>query len=70
MTAVQILELVSAALIIFSGVYLMRRRLTDGSRTGSQGGVILVLIGAMIAVHAFGLLEYRPSPAELEAMGR
>jgi hypothetical protein len=68
MNAGQILELVSAVLIMGAGIYLMRRRLSDGSRKGSQGGIILVVIGAMIAVHAFGLLEYRPSPAELEAM--
>ena len=44
----------------------MRRRAADGSRRGSQGGVILLLIGALVAVHGLGLLDYRPSPAELE----
>ena len=70
MNAGQFLELVLAALVIGSGIYLMRRRLSDGSRKGSQGGVILLLIGAMIAIHGLGLLKYRPSPAELEAMSR
>ena len=67
MTAAQILELAAAALIIAAGVWLMRRRAADGSRTGSQGGVILLLVGAMVAVHGLGLLDYRPSPSELEA---
>lgn len=70
MTTTQILELAAAALIIAAGIYLLRRRATDGSRTGSQGGVILLLIGALIAVHGLGLTKYRPSPAELEAMQR
>jgi hypothetical protein len=70
MTTTQILELAAAALIITAGIVLMRRRASDGSRTGSQGGVILLLIGAMIAIHGLGLLKYRPSPAELEAMSR
>ena len=66
MSPTQILELLAAALLIAGGIWLMRRRATDGSRTGSQGGVILLLIGAMVAVHGLGLLNYRPSPGELE----
>ena len=70
MTTPQILELAAAALIIAAGIYLMRRRASEGARTGSQGGVILLLIGAMIAIHGLGLLKYRPSPGEVEAMRR
>ena len=70
MTTAQILELAAAALIIAAGIYLMRRRASEGARTGSQGGVILLLIGAMIAIHGLGLLQYRPSPGEVEAMRR
>ena len=67
-TTPQILELAGAALIIAAGIFLMRRRASDGSRRGSQGGVILLLIGAMIAIHGLGLTKYRPSPSEREAM--
>lgn len=67
MTSTQILELVAAALLIAGGIWMQRRRAADGSRTGSQGGVILLLIGAMVAIHGLGLLNYRPSPGELEA---
>ena len=66
MTTADILELAAAALIIGAGLYLMRRRAADGSRRGSQGGVILLLIGALVAIHGLGLMNYRPSPAELE----
>lgn len=66
MSPTQILELVAAALLIAGGIYLMRRRAQDGSKTGSQGGVILLLIGAMVAIHGLGLTQYRPSPGELE----
>jgi hypothetical protein len=67
MTTAHILELAAAALLVAAGIWLMRRRAANGSRTGSQGGVILLLIGAMVAIHGLGLLEYRPSPSELEA---
>ena len=68
MTTPQILELAAAALIIGAGIYLMRRRASDGSRRGSQGGVILLLIGALIAIHGLGLTKYRPSQTELDAI--
>ena len=67
MTTAQILELAAATLIIAAGIYLMRRRASDGSRRGSQGGVILLLVGALVAIHGLGLMNYRPSPSELEA---
>lgn len=63
----QIIELAIAAALIIAGFWMQRRRATDGSRTGSQGGVILLVIGALVAVHGLGLMGYRPSPAEVEA---
>jgi hypothetical protein len=67
MSTTQILELVASTLLIAGGIILMRRRAIDGSKTGSQGGVILLLIGAMVAIHGLGLTQYRPTPGELEA---
>ena len=36
----------------------------DG-RYGSQGAVILFVVAALILIHGLGLMEYRPSAAEL-----
>ena len=57
----QMLEVALAALLIVGGVLLYRRRGAEGeSRTGSQTAVILLFIGAILAIHGLGLLEYRP----------
>ena len=59
----QMLELLLAAALIVGGALLYRRRGAEGeSRTGSQGAVILMFIGAILAIHGLGLLEYRPHP--------
>ncbi len=67
MTALQIVELVIAAALLVGGIALMRRPAKDGARPDSQGAVILVIIGAIVAVHGLGLMNYRPSQSELEA---
>ena len=67
MTALQVLEVAVAAALIAGGIVLYRRRTkADGSR-GSQSGVLLIMIGLIMAIHGLGLLEYRPSQAEIEA---
>ena len=59
----QMLELLLAAALIVGGALLYRRRGAEGeSRTGSQSAVILLFIGAILAIHGLGLLEYRPHP--------
>ena len=58
MSALQIVEVLAALALIGWGVWSYRRG-------GTQGGVILMIIGALILVHGLGLLEYRPSPAEM-----
>ena len=55
---------------IAAGAMMVFRRRREGSSRGSQGGVILLLIGAMAVVYGLGLTKYRPSPSELEAMQR
>ena len=61
MPITQMLEVALAALLIVGGVLLYRRRGAEGeSRTGSQTAVILLFIGAILAIHGLGLLEYRP----------
>jgi len=67
MTSSQLLEVAVAAAILAGGVLLYRRRAPgDDARYGSQGAVILIMIGAIVAIHGLGLLDYRPSASELQ----
>ena len=60
-----LIELAVAALIVVAGIWLYRRR--DKSDTyGSQGAVILFVVAAIMAIHAWGGLNYHPSAAEAE----
>jgi len=65
MTTSSILELAVAAALILGGAWLYWRRGKDDPRYGSQGAVILLIIGLILAIHGSGLLEYRPMPSEL-----
>lgn len=68
MSAGQMIELAVAAAVLAASVYFYRKRDKSDSY-GSQGAVLLLVVGAIIAIHALGLLEYRPSAAEAEMMG-
>ncbi|HET7604438.1 MAG TPA: hypothetical protein VFK28_00020 [Sphingomicrobium sp.] len=69
MTAGRMIELAVAVVLLAAGVFFYRRR--DKSDTyGSQGAVILFVVAAILAIHALGLLNYRPSASEAEMMGR
>ena len=60
MTPTQMIELALAAALIIGGAILYRRRGAEGeAKTGSQTAVILIFIGAILAIHGLGLLEYR-----------
>ena len=69
MTTPSMIELAVAILFLVAGVWLYRRKPAgaegDGGY-GSQGAVLLLIVGAIAAIHALGLLEYRPSQSELE----
>ena len=64
MTTAQVIELALAALLIVGGVYLYRRRGREDPRQGSQGAVLLLIVGAIVAIHGLGLLDYRPMGTE------
>ena len=66
MTAARWLEPAAAALIIALGIRQYLKRNREGSRRGSQGGVFLLLVGALVAMHALGLFQYRPSQSEID----
>jgi len=65
MTSQQVVELALAAVLLALGVWQYRKRAADGSRYGSQSAVLLFIVAAILAIHGSGLLQYRPSPAEL-----
>ena len=68
MSTGRIIELVAAVVLLAGGVYFYRGRKQADAGYGSQGGVLLIVVAAIMAVHALGLLDYRPSQSELEAM--
>ena len=59
MTPREMVEVAMAALLIGGGAWLYVRRGREDNRHGSQGAVILIFIGAILAIHGLGLLEYR-----------
>ena len=65
MTSLQLLELAAGIALIIGGGYIYWRR-SAGADYGSQGGVILLIVGALVTIHALGLFEYRPRQAEIE----
>ena len=62
-----ILELVFAVALIVAAIWLYRRRGRDDPQHGSQTAVLILVIGALMLIHGLGLLDYHPSPSELEA---
>ena len=65
MTTATIIELALAAALVIGGAWLYWRRGKDDPRHGSQGAVILIIIGLLLAIHGSGLMEYRPMESEL-----
>jgi hypothetical protein len=65
MTIPRMIELAAAVVLLAAGVWLYRRR-DKADSYGSQGAVILLVIAAIMAIHALGGLDYHPSAAEAE----
>ncbi len=59
MTTASIVEVAIAAALLVVGIVAYRRGST-------QGAVLLMAVAAILLIHGLGLLEYRPSPSELE----
>ena len=57
----------AAMVFIIAGVIVYRRGARQDSNHGSQGAVIMLVIGAILAIYGLGLFEYRPSESEIEA---
>ena len=65
MTTTQLIELVGAVALVVLGVLQYRKRSADGAQYGSQSAVLLFVVAVLLAIHGLGLMEYRPSAAEL-----
>lgn len=70
MTTVQLIEVAIAAVLIGAGIARQVRTRRSSPNRGSQTAVILIVIGAIVGVHGLGLMEYRPSQAELDRLAR
>ena len=60
MTGTELLELAAGVALIGGGGYVYLRR------GDTQGGVFLLIIGAIVTMHALGLFKYRPSQGEID----
>lgn len=65
MTLPHMLELGLAVLLLVAGVVVYRRRDANDSY-GSQGAVLLFVVGAIVAIHALSLMDYHPTAAEAD----
>ena len=66
MTIAHMIELAAAVALIGVGVWLYRARKQADQGYGSQGAVLLFVVGAIMALHALGAFNYHPSKGELE----
>ncbi|MEO5774957.1 MAG: hypothetical protein ABIQ32_12695 [Sphingomicrobium sp.] len=57
MTTPAMIELAAALALIAAAIILYRKRGKDDPRHGSQGAVLLLAVGAIMAIHALGGLE-------------
>lgn len=61
----RMIELAAALAILVAALWLYRRpKGSDGY--GSQGAVILLVVAAIMGIHALGGLDYHPSKGELD----
>ena len=68
MTVGAMIEIAAGVAMLVAAVWLYRRGAAEDRNHGSQGAVILLAVAAILLIHGFGGLDYRPSASELEAM--
>ena len=62
------IEIAAGVVLIGAAIWLYRKGAREDANHGSQGAVILLVVAAILLIHGFGGLDYRPSEAELEAL--
>ena len=67
MTAGRAIELAVAIALLAVGVFFYCRR-DRADSYGSQGAVILFVVGAIVAIHALRLMEYRPGSGDADML--
>ncbi|MEO8175470.1 MAG: hypothetical protein ABI626_02275 [Sphingomicrobium sp.] len=67
MPVATVFELAAAVLLIVGAIVLYRHSARIDPQHGSQGAVLLLVVGVILLIHGTGQLEYHPSAAELEA---
>jgi hypothetical protein len=68
MTTGRMIELAAAVVLVALGIWLYRARKAADQGYGSQGAVILLVVAAIMGIHALGGLDYHPSQGELDAI--
>ena len=68
MSIAAMIEIAIGIVMLGVAIWLYRRPSPDGDRYGSQGAVLLIIVAAILLIHGFGGLDYRPSPNELDTM--
>ena len=66
LTTPRLIELVVAVLLFGAGIYFYRRKDPKDGTQGGQGAVIMLVIAAIMGIHALGGLDYHPTQAEAD----
>ena len=66
MTTGRMIELAFAIVFFVASVWIYRSQRKANEGYGSQGAVLLLIVAAIMAIHALGGLDYHPSAAEAE----
>ena len=62
------IEIAVGVALLAAAIWLYRKGAREDGQYGSQGAVLLLIVAAILLIHGFGGLDYRPSESELEAM--
>jgi hypothetical protein len=62
----RMIELAIAVVLLGLSVWIYRSQRNSNEGYGSQGGVLLLVIAVIMAIHALGGLDYHPTKAEAD----
>jgi len=66
MTTGRMIELAFAIVFFVASVWIYRSQRNANEGYGSQGAVLLLVVAAIMAIHALGGLDYHPTQAEAD----